>query len=48
MFGWVDGHMVLVAVVAWPASALIVAAVNRWLQARHIRQRAAIFAKRGA
>jgi len=48
MWGWVDGHMLLVALLCPVASWLMVAATNAWLQKRHIRQRADIFAKRGA
>jgi hypothetical protein len=48
MWVWVDGHMVLLAVAAWPVSWLVVVLVNKVLQVRHARQRAAIFAKRGA
>lgn len=48
MWSWVDGHMLLVAVLCPVVAWVAVAATNAWLEAQHIRQRAEIFAKRGA
>jgi hypothetical protein len=48
MWTWVDGHLLLVAILCPPVAWASIAATNAWLRARHIRQRADIFAKRGA
>lgn len=48
MWAWVDGHMLVVALLCPPVSWVAVARTNAWLANRHIRQRAEIFAKRGA